>query len=134
MKISIIASTLLLTGCFASQVVEPAITPVEPIAEESVAETEPAEDFSGAVSAADYGDEWPFTVEEGQINCLPGRAIVFTTEEASYPLNGNAMSIAETFDLKPLEEIWKDSPLGGGTKISVGPFIDLGLSRCRGSN
>jgi len=110
-----VAIAFFLVGCGASQPAQP-----EP-------ETE-TEKPTGGVSASDYGEDWPFTVDEGQINCLPGDAVVFNAGETSYPLNGNAKDIAATWDLQPLENIWKDNGMGG--KMDIQPFISIGLQRC----
>lgn len=80
------------------------------------------------VRAADYGDAWPFTVESGTVRCVkPRNEIIFSSEGKVYAVNGTAKSNKDYADIAP---IWKDNPQIEGTKISIGPIIDLGLSLC----
>jgi len=43
------------------------------------------------VSAAEFGDSWPLTVEEGYVYSVR-KAAVFETEGKTYGLNGTAIS------------------------------------------
>ena len=36
---------------------------------------------------SDYGDSWPFSVEEGQVECIEGFAVVFHSGNQTYALN-----------------------------------------------
>ncbi|MFI8482986.1 DUF2511 domain-containing protein [Pseudomonas sp. NPDC078700] len=85
------------------------------------------------ISAENYGKEWPFTVEEMHLMCLPGNAVVVSDPESGvmYPLNGIASSKARQLALEPLAEVWRDNPENPGAKVSVSRFIDEGLKLCK---
>ena len=124
---------LALVACETSTVdtKEDVSTPVDDVL--NVGETTaPSVPFNGAISEADF-DKWPFTVRSGQLNCLKTNGqemVTFVTDDGTvYPLNGVASANAEIFGMKPLESIWKDDP-ESGAKVSVGPFIKLGLELC----
>lgn len=85
------------------------------------------------ISASDYGDAWPFTVEEMHLSCLPGRAVVVMDVEsgAMYAVNSHANAKARALALEPLEKIWRENPAIPGTKVSIGPVIEQGLQLCK---
>jgi len=80
-----------------------------------------------AVSQAEYGAAWPFTVTSGYVDCVPPQSAVFRTGSSAYALNGMAKSRGFP-DVRP---IWRDNPSLPGTKINIGPMIDLALQQCR---
>jgi len=83
----------------------------------------------GTIARADLGDKWPFTVEAGIVRCIaPRNEIIFIAEGTPYAVNGTAKSNPQYADIRP---IWKDSPQIEGTKISLAPILNLGLSLCR---
>lgn len=86
------------------------------------------------LDAADYGDAWPFTVEEMHLLCLDGNAVVASDPESGrmYPLNGSATAKATKLALEPLAPIWRDDPALHGAKLSVSPMIERGLALCQG--
>lgn len=83
------------------------------------------------VTAAEYGDKWPFMVESGIVRCVNGRngigEVVFSSGGKTYAVNGVAKQTDQYADITP---IWKDDPQISGAKISIGPILDLGLSLC----
>lgn len=85
------------------------------------------------ISAADYGDAWPFTVEEMHLSCLPGSAVVVADVESGvmYPLNGMAKNKARALALEPLDKVWRADPANPGAKVSLGPLIEQGLQLCK---
>jgi hypothetical protein len=85
------------------------------------------------ISADDYGDAWPFAVEEMHLSCLGGNAVVVADAETGvmYPLNGIASGKARSLALEPLDKVWRDNPAIPGTKVSVGPLIEQGLQLCK---
>jgi hypothetical protein len=85
------------------------------------------------LDAADYGESWPFTVEEMHLLCLPGRAVVVSDPESGrmYPLNGAASGKAAKLALEPLAPIWRGDPALPGAKVGLGPLIARGLELCR---
>jgi hypothetical protein len=72
--------------------------------------------------------KWPFTVASGLLECKPGRVVVFHTGGTTYGVNGLAAA-----RYRSINPIGRSDPTIPGTKISVGPVIDRGLSLCRGS-
>lgn len=87
------------------------------------------------VSRADYGNDWPLTVESGTLRCDPPSAVTFTTEDrTTYWINGTAASMADGNGWLDVEAIWADDPdptyEGLDLKISIGPLIDDGLTLC----
>lgn len=76
----------------------------------------------------DYGDAWPFTVDQGIVRCVaPRNEIVFSSGGKAYAVNGTAKANDLYADIG---QIWKDDPTIAGAKISIGPILDLGLSLC----
>lgn len=80
------------------------------------------------VSAADFGDDWPLTVQSGVLRCGRSMAVTFTHGGWEYAINGVARS-REGF--RPIQEIWQDNPEIPGTKKSIAPLIERGLELCR---
>lgn len=81
---------------------------------------------SKAVSQKDFGEAWPLTVESGVLTCKEG-AVFFTSPDGSiYAINGTAGNRGG----RDLEPIWKPNPEIPGTRISIGPLIQAGLSLC----
>ena len=84
------------------------------------------------VTRAEWGDDWPFTVDSGMVNCLDPKgnklgAAVFIYSGKTYALNGYAQSRG----YRNIRPIWRDNPDIPGTKINIGPMIDLALDQCR---
>jgi hypothetical protein len=83
------------------------------------------------ISRAQYGSDWPFTVDHGLLVCAGHQEIYFTTEDNKmYALNGLAKSSKYADDLR---SIWLDDPNRPGLnlKISVGGMIQEGLKLCQ---
>lgn len=78
------------------------------------------------VSRAEFGEAWPFTVDEGYVDCLPAQAAVFKANGTTYAINGLARSRYPAVD-----PIWRDNPEIPGTKVSIGSMIDLALEQCK---
>ncbi len=106
---------------------------VEPIIAEMEVSTEPApepEDDSLAanevrISRDDYGDAWPFTVEEGVLACVDLKH-TFTADGTTYALNGMAIQAG----YPEIDEIWLDDPAIPGAKVSISPFNSLASELC----
>ena len=60
------------------------------------------------ISRVDYGEDWPFTVEEGVLSCNLSE-VVFTAGGVSYGINGSAMGSGNYAEV---EAIWRLAPLG----------------------
>lgn len=98
------------------------------------------------IGEAEFGEEWPFTVSEGILECSKRKIITFTTTDGvTYGVNGTA----KNFDYPDIEPIWKiNTPMleelaeaFGQTveevigddpppRISIGPIIKAGLELC----
>ena len=78
------------------------------------------------VTRAQYGDAWPFTVEQGHVDCVPYQKAVFRTRGRTYALNGLARS-----KYPEIDPIWRAHPELPGLKVNIGPMIDLALEQCR---
>ena len=82
-----------------------------------------------AVTRADFGDDWPLTVESGTLRCEGGGAgigaVVFVAPDGTeYGVNGLAS------DYTDIDAIWADDPSGLVPKLSIGPLIEAGLELC----
>lgn len=82
----------------------------------------------------EFGERWPFTVAHAELGCgeVGGhQAAVVGSNGKIYALNGTAKGIAQRLgwesDITP---IWRDNPAIPGTKVSIGPMIDLARTRC----
>ncbi len=102
-----------------------------PSAPESSRESEPVTEIE--VSQAEYGEEWPFTVDHGTLDCVDNDAGLNAAAVFRAPgigivaLNGIARSVRGVL---PTEEIWRDNPALPGTKVNLGPFIQLANGLC----
>lgn len=84
----------------------------------------------GYLSQDRFGDAWPLTVDDGRVECRPGRAVVFVVSGRIYAINGAARATGDGAYL-PLEYIWRDDPHTPGAKVSISPVLDAGLALCR---
>jgi hypothetical protein len=84
-------------------------------------------DSGGAhVTRAQFVDEWPLTVDGGDLRCENG-AVVFEGDDGGlYAVNGTAKANGTP----GIEPIWADDPDLPGVKINIGPLIDRGLELC----
>lgn len=71
----------------------------------------------------DYQDSWPFSVDKGVI-INTNNSIIFRYMGNEFGLNGFAL----THGYKNATEIWLDDPKIPGAKISMGPFLLIGLN------
>jgi hypothetical protein len=92
--------------------------------------SERSNDGTLSVSKADFGDDWPLTVEGGLLSCRGGSAIVFGSGGDAYAVNGTARGRAADNGWLDIDAIWAPNPEIPGTKKDIGPLIDLGLSLC----
>ncbi len=89
------------------------------------------------VSADEYGEAWPLTVQSGELRCVlpdparPGiQALVIVVEGRAYQLNGTASSWAGKMGWFDLGSIWRDNRAIAGTKIPISPLIQRAQSLC----
>ncbi len=83
------------------------------------------------ISQKNYGDEWPFTVPEGELECFPPGIVIFKVNAQTYAANG----LAGSRGYKNIDEIWKDDQekVREGmtfTKVSKDNIIKKGLELC----
>lgn len=69
-------------------------------------------------------------MKQGTVRCVLGNSVVFVTDDTIYALNGLARGRMEQEGWREIHEIWLDNLDLPGTKISIGPLIDLGLGLC----
>ena len=77
-----------------------------------------------SISRADFADNWPFTVERGQLRCDLGNHVVFLAQGKTYAINGSAKGAAS-----------KNGYADASVIIAPGPYrlsavIDAGLKMC----
>ena len=83
------------------------------------------------ISRQEFGEDWPFTLDEGILACKGGGGageVVFTANGASYAVNGVAKG---TKKYRPIEEVWADNSSLPGTKKNIGSIIERGLKLCQ---
>lgn len=68
------------------------------------------------ISEAQFGDNWPFTVSEGLIQCI-GKGIVLETSQGTYGLTGYTDTLGYT-NIKD-SGLWKSTPDGSITSYAV---------------
>jgi hypothetical protein len=87
------------------------------------------------VTQEQYGDNWPFTVSQGYLECFPPGIITFKVNEKAYAVN----SLATSRGYPKINAIWKDDPNLGVqssnrqilTKVDITPIINMGLDLCK---
>ena len=80
------------------------------------------------IDSAQFGEAWPFTIIHGTLSCTGYREVLFSVGSTSYALNGAAREHMQY--RQEINEIWRPDPKYSGSRISVGPLIDRGLSLC----
>lgn len=85
------------------------------------------------ITRKEYGEEWPFLVSKGVLECMPPGILTFKANNKTYAVNNLASSRGYT----DIEEIWKDDPRkprmensANITKIDLGAIISKGLELC----
>ena len=78
------------------------------------------------VTAAEYGDDWPFTVAAGRVDCLPSGSLVFVADGTPYALTG----LARAKGYRAVDPIWRDNPRIQGTKVPLQPITAAAEATC----
>lgn len=92
------------------------------------------------ITRSEHGESWPFTVEEGYLDCLRGFDVVFRSGGTTYALNG----AAQHSGYEPIDPIWRSDPIMVAEyrelgvedsvlqrlKVNISPFIKRGLDLC----
>jgi Protein of unknown function (DUF2511) len=84
------------------------------------------------ITKAEYGNDWPYTVDSGLLCCdPPGGNVVLKSEGKVYALNGRAMGNAKGKGyLNARDSITLRDKNGYFTVGDVGKIISRGLSMC----
>jgi uncharacterized membrane protein len=77
------------------------------------------------VSRSQFGEEWPFTVEEGILRGRGWGSVTFKARGEEFAVNG----VAKGQGFKDIEVIWANDP-ETGLKKNIGPIIERGLELC----
>lgn len=82
------------------------------------------------ITAAEYGAEWPFTVNEVELSCRNVAAVLMTANGKRYWLNGKAS--AQFKSLPSWRELAKPNPKYGAGAMMSPPsdMIQRGLALC----
>jgi hypothetical protein len=72
------------------------------------------------IKRVEYGDRWPFAIEQGHLRCEEAGAIVLTARGKDYAVNG--MAARRYAAISPI--------LHQTEHVSVGPIISRGLTLC----
>ncbi|MEJ7645904.1 MAG: DUF2511 domain-containing protein [Chryseolinea sp.] len=85
------------------------------------------------ISKADYGTDWPVSVEEGTVKCIDGTYVVFETMGKVYAVNDSAKkeSVMKEHGWSDIEEIRVDDPASPDTKVNITPILSTGLILCK---
>lgn len=75
------------------------------------------------VTRADFGNDWPFTVESGVLACEGTDSVTFRTGGKTYAVSGGTFG-------EPIGPIWADDPVAGAGKKDLTPLEDAGLKLC----
>lgn len=85
------------------------------------------------ISKADYGTDWPVSVEEGTVKCIEGTYVVFEALGKVYAVNDSAKdeSIMREHGWSDIEDIRLDDPAAPDTKVNITPILSTGLILCK---
>lgn len=102
------------------------------------AEKAQKESEKGWINRAQFGDDWPFTVDRVRVFCDGSGNVVFPSVEVDgirYALTGGAQAYSRSKrkDWKTLNSgtaVWRDHPTISGTKVSISPITDRAKTQC----
>jgi hypothetical protein len=78
------------------------------------------------VTASEFGDQWPLSVDSGRIDCIAPGAAIFIYDGTTYQLNG----MAQSQGYARINPIWRNNPEIPGAKISISPLLKAALELC----
>lgn len=94
-------------------------------------QTSTADNF---ISSEEYGNDWPFTIPSGTLNCVSNNVqgyqkyyVSISNDGNTWAVNGSARG-KDTY--RPIEEIWRNNPDSPGSKISANNIIKRGQALC----
>lgn len=82
---------------------------------------------STTITEKEYGENWPFTVSSGSLECRRAHDVVLVSDGKVYALNGKARGNKSYRDFN---EIWRDNPEFPGSKVPLGDIISRGSELC----
>lgn len=82
------------------------------------------------ITSAEWGDEWPFTVNQIELSCKNVAAVLMTANGKTYTLNGKAKT--QFKQLPDSRDITKPNPKYGAGAVMTLPsdMIQRGLALC----
>lgn len=85
------------------------------------------------ITQTELGDQWPFTVSQGILECIPPGIVIFHVNNKIYAVNG----LASSRGYAKIDEIWREDPTKPGkwqagliTKVDLTNIIKKGLDLC----
>lgn len=84
-----------------------------------------------AIDQTMFKADWPFTAYSGELACVNGAAITFTTAGKTYPVNGTAHALKLGTNI---EDIWAPDPEIKGARKNIGPIIAAGQKLCKAAH
>ena len=75
------------------------------------------------ISQAEYGDQWPFAIQQGRLRCEGTGAVIFNARGKDYGLNG--MAGTRYASMQPVRKSTGDS------SFDLGFIISRGLTLCK---
>ena len=91
-------------------------------------------DGGHTITKADYGDDWPLTVDDVKLFCDREFMVWIEADGFAYPVNGVAMDwlarIHPDKEIRDFDDIWRENPDLPDTYVGVGGLIDDGLALC----
>jgi len=81
---------------------------------------------------SEYGENWPFSVSEGVLECFPPGIITFQVKDKTYAVNG----LANSRNYLKIDDIWRNAPptleqdTTSTRKMELSPVINKGLELC----
>ena len=76
------------------------------------------------INQAEYGDQWPFAIQQGRLRCEGTGAVIFTARGKDFGVNGMAGRRYAS-----VEPVRKKS--NGDRSFDIGSIISRGLTLCK---
>ncbi len=77
------------------------------------------------VTQEEYGDDWPLTVPEAQLELIDGFYAVVHARGRTYAMNGTARTVMSERGWNDIYEIWREGEYG---RVSIAPLLDRTLA------
>lgn len=74
------------------------------------------------ISQAEYGDRWPFSIEQGRLRCEEAGAVILTANGKDYAVNGMAGGRYAS-----VQSVLNRT---NHSNVDIGPIISRGLTLC----